>query len=62
MVSQYDTEEWILAGYLLNPLFDLGFIERKKKSEWPSVTEKDEIRLTALWRKFIGFAWEAGER
>jgi len=62
MVSQYDKEEWILAGYVLDPLFDLGLIERKQRAEWPSVTEKDFIRVTALWRKFITFAWNGGAR
>ena len=37
-------------------MFDFGLIERQKSGEWPSVTEKDEIRITPLWRKFIGFA------
>ena len=60
MAYEYDTEEWILAGYILNPLFDLGLIETKKRSEWSSVTEKDDIRITALWRKFITFAWDGG--
>ena len=57
MASQYDTAEWILAGYVLDPLFELGLIERKQRNEWPNVTENDAIRVTALWRKFIGFAW-----
>jgi len=48
--------EWILAGYVLDPLFDFGLIERQKSSEWPSITDKDKIRITPLWRKFIGFA------
>jgi hypothetical protein len=56
MIYPHDTEEWILAGYVLDPLFDFGLIERKKSGEWPSVTEEDEIRITPLWRKFIGFA------
>jgi hypothetical protein len=60
MAYEYDTAEWILAGYILNPLFDLGLIETKKRSEWSSVTEKDDIRVTALWRKFITFAWDGG--
>ncbi len=50
-----DTEEWILAGYVLNPLLDLGLIDRMPRSEWPAVTERDTIRLSALWRKFIRF-------
>ena len=55
MKSPYDKEEWILAGYVLDPLFDLGLIERKPRTEWPSVTEIDRIRTSALWRKFITF-------
>jgi hypothetical protein len=58
MISEYDTEEWILAGYILNPLLDLGLIETKKRCEWRRVTEEDDIRITALWRKFITFAWD----
>jgi len=55
MKSPYDKEEWILSGYVLDPLFDLGLIERTPRSEWPSVTENDQIRTSALWRKFISF-------
>jgi len=62
MVSQHDREEWILAGYVLDPLLDLGLIERKQSSEWPNMTEKDVIRVSALWRKFIRFAWNGSER
>lgn len=57
MTYPYDTEEWILISYLLNPLLDLALIETKKEGEWPGVTEKDAIRVTALWEKFIRFAW-----
>jgi hypothetical protein len=60
MAYEYDTEEWILAGYILDPLRDLGLIETKKRGEWSSVTEEDQIRVTVLWRKFISFAWEGG--
>lgn len=56
MLSEYDKEEWILAGYLLNPLFDFGLIETEKGGEWGNVTDEDAIRVTALWRKFIRFA------
>lgn len=55
MRSTYDTEEWILTGYVLDPLFDLGLIERKKPGEWPSITEHDQIRVSPLWRKFVTF-------
>jgi hypothetical protein len=57
MTYPYDTEEWILISYILNPLLDFGLIETKKKGEWPGVTEKDHIRVTGLWKKFIRFAW-----
>jgi hypothetical protein len=55
MKSPYDKEEWILAGYVLDPLLNLGLIERKCRSKWPSVTENEQIRTSALWRKFIAF-------
>ena len=57
MTYPHDAEEWILAGYLLDPLLDFGLIETKKHDEWPGVTEKDAIRVTALWKKFIRFRW-----
>jgi len=57
MTYAHDTEEWILTGYVLDPLFDFGLIERQELSEWPSLTKKDKIRITPLWRKFIGFAF-----
>lgn len=60
MTYEFDTEEWILAGYVLNPLFDFGLIETKKGDEWTSITEKDDIRVTPLWRKFITFARDGG--
>ena len=51
----YDTEEWILAGYVLRPLSRLGLIERRVAGEDSHVTEDDSIRITALWRRFICF-------
>jgi len=57
MTSPHDSEEWMLASYLLDPLLDFGLIETKKHDEWPGVTEKDAIRVTALWKKFIRFTW-----
>jgi hypothetical protein len=63
MTTQYDKEEWILSGYVLHPLQELGLIERKHTGEWPKVSmEEDEIRLTPLWRKFIRFAVNGGTR
>jgi len=55
MVPSSDTEEWILAGYVLKPLFDLGLIEKQKTSEWPAIDDKDSVRVTALWQKFLSF-------
>jgi hypothetical protein len=60
MVSEYDREEWIFSGYVLEPLRDLGLIERRSKSDWPSITEKDSVRVTPLWKKFISFVPFAG--
>ncbi|HOC54833.1 MAG TPA: hypothetical protein PKI20_04355 [Verrucomicrobiota bacterium] len=60
MVSEYDKEEWILDGYVLKPLTDLGLLERKPRSDWP-LTEKDHVRTTPLWQKFIHFDhWARG--
>ena len=55
MRSPYEKEEWILDGYVLRPLLDLGLLERKSLGEWSEVIDKDEIRTTDLWRKFIRF-------
>jgi hypothetical protein len=57
MTYPHDTEEWILGCYLLDPLLDFGLIETKKHGEWPGVTEKDAIRVTVLWEKFIRLTW-----
>ena len=51
----YDTEEWILAGYVLEPLVGFGLIERRDPGDWPSVTEKDSIRVTKSWYRFLSF-------
>ena len=60
MRSPHDTEEWILRGYVLDPLFDFDLIEREKRSEWPRLTDDDRIRLTPLWRKFVAFGYHPG--
>ena len=59
MLSHYDAEDLILAGYVLEPLWDFGLLERRKASEWPSITDKDHIRVTPLWRKLISFGTAA---
>ena len=54
-----DTEEWILAGYVLDALFEFGLIERQHGDEWSHIFEKENVRVTALWRKFISFGQAA---
>jgi hypothetical protein len=61
MAFPHDTEEWILGGYVLEPLFDLGLLDRKCRGEVRIVKEHDEVRTSALWRKFISFEpWSTG--
>jgi hypothetical protein len=55
MVTQYDKEEWIFSGYVLEPLRDFGLIEKRSKSRWPLITERDSVHVTPLWKKFILF-------
>ena len=53
----HDTDEWILSGYVLDPLADFGLIEKRERpTKWPGITETDSIRLTALWRRFVQFS------
>ena len=59
MTYELDTEEWILAGYVLNPLLDFGLIEKRSGGDWPGVTEEDSIQISPLWEKFIEFEWRA---
>jgi hypothetical protein len=40
----------------LEPLLEFNLIERKDKTDFPGINEKDQIRTTALWRQFIRFA------
>jgi hypothetical protein len=56
MVSEYDTEECIVSSYVLNPLHTLGLLEREKESDWPGIGEKDRVRISPLFRRFIAFA------
>ena len=48
--------EFILAGNVLEPLLDFGLLERQTKSDWPGLDDKEAIRLTALWTRFLHFA------
>jgi len=53
----HDTDEWIFGGYVIEPLADFGLIEvRERASQWPGIMEKDSIRLSALWRRFVRFS------
>jgi hypothetical protein len=61
MKSPYDKEEWILGGYVLLPLTDLGLLERKPHSRWSLSEEHQQVRISPLWRKFIHFEpWAGG--
>jgi len=50
-----DTDAWILAGYVLNPLLDFGLINKQPGTDWPGISDKDRIRVTALFRRFLDF-------
>lgn len=54
----HDTEEWILGGHVLEPLVDLGLIEREQPGEWRMFEGGEKIRITRLWRQFIWFEWQ----
>lgn len=55
MVTPFDTEESIIASYVLNPLLGFDLIEPERKSDWPMIGEKDRIRVTPLFRRFLSF-------
>ena len=61
MKSPFDKEEWILGGYVLLPLMELGLLERKPHSDWSLIEEHHPVRISPLWRKFIHFEpWAGG--
>lgn len=60
MISQYDKEEWIFSGYVLQPLRDFGLIETLRETDWPGITEKDSVRISPLWKKSISVTPYAG--
>jgi hypothetical protein len=33
-----------------------------ERRSWPGWENEDRIRVTALWRRFISFAWQLGDR
>jgi hypothetical protein len=57
-VSQYDTDAWILAGYVLNPLLEFGLLEKQSARDWPGISKEDHIRVTGLFQSFISFPGE----
>jgi len=59
IVSVHNEEEWILSGYVLEPLLDLGLLDRNPRNDWP-LTENCQVRITPLWQKFIHFDHWAG--
>ena len=58
LVSQqrgdFDNPDYFVSAYVLAPLRDFGLLERQRESEW-RVGENDTIRVTPLFRRFIGF-------
>lgn len=59
MVSEqhgdFDTPDFFVAAYVLCPLRDFGLLERQRENEW-RIGEEDTVRVTPLFRRFIGFA------
>ncbi len=55
MTYEFDREEWILDGYVLNPLGRLGLLERRGDMDARGIPQNEEIRISPLWRKFISF-------
>ncbi|MSU57168.1 MAG: hypothetical protein EXS35_03125 [Pedosphaera sp.] len=59
LVSQqwgdFDTPDFFVCAYVLQPLLEFGLLERRRESEW-QIEENDTVRVTPLFRRFIGFA------
>ena len=53
--GDFDTPDFFVAAHVLRPLHDFGLIERQHDSKW-RIGEKDTIRVTPLFRRYIGFA------
>ena len=63
MVSEHESEEWILGGYVLKPLVEFGLLERRPPTEWTVFEKEHEIRLSPLWERFIRIErWEGAGR
>jgi hypothetical protein len=52
----------LLVCKVINELVGLGLLERRPQSDWNLFTEKDKVRVSALWRKLIHFEHWAGGR
>ncbi len=53
--GDFDTPDFFASAYVLRPLRDFGLLERQCESKW-QLGEKDTVRLTPLFRRFISFA------
>jgi hypothetical protein len=53
--GDFDTPDFFVSAYVLRPLHEFGLLERQRKSEW-QLGEKDTVRVTPLFRRFIRFA------
>jgi hypothetical protein len=53
--GDFDTPDYFVAAYVLQPLRDFGLLESQREGEW-HVGVKDTVRVTPLFRRFIGFA------
>lgn len=53
--GDFDTPDFFVSAYVLQPLREFGLLERQRESAW-HVGEKDTVRVTPLFRQLIGFA------
>lgn len=53
--GDFDTPDFFVSAYVLQPLRKFGLLERQRESEW-HIGEQDTVRVTPLFRRFIGFA------
>jgi hypothetical protein len=53
--GDFDTPDFFVSAYVLQPLREFGLLERQRESEW-QIGEKDTVRVTPLFRQLIGFA------
>ena len=53
--SDFDGPDFFVSAYVLQPLREFGLLERQRDSKW-HIEEKDNVRVTPLFRQFIAFA------